>query len=446
MKRTPACFAFALALGFVSSALAQAPRVAAPPADDAAMAGQKAAFLALPEATRKAVQEALVWLGLYVGVNDGEFGKRTRDAILAFQGNVKTPADGRLSPPLLKALLAAAQKARDAAGFQRVSDPKTGAKIGAPLKLLNARGGARLDFASNADADLGALYARLSTATPTRKIAYKAIKPEAFFVVSGQEGGFRFYTRFDKDPKANPPVLGFTFAYPASQAADFDRVAIAIANSFEPFPESAPPPAPSAEANAAAPSTPKAIPPPAAPSPAATALVIAPGKALTALKADDCPNPTVAGKPVRIERADAAAGLAMLTGDFGSNGGVPRLGPPAEDLVILGFSGPLLAASSASFAGDGARPIVTAALDTSAGGAPAFDRSGALVGLVAPIAGEPKRVAGVALAGPHALITQDALRAFLGDAQSSSDSGAQLSAGDIAARERTALVAVFCQK
>jgi hypothetical protein len=441
MRRILTRFAFALALGFVSPALAQTPP--APSADDAAMAGQKAAFLALPEATRKAAQEALVWLGLYVGVNDGEFGKRTRDAILAFQGNVKAPADGALSPPLLNALLAAGQKARNAAGVQTVSDPKTGAKIGAPLKLLNAGGGARLDFASNAAPDLGALYTRLSATTSARKIAYKAIKPEAFFVVSGQEGQIKFYTRFDKNPVANPPIRGFTFAYPASQGAYFDRIAIAVANSFEPFPESA---APRAATSAAASPTPSATPAPAAPVPAATALVVAPGKALTALKANDCPNPTVGGKAVRIERADAATGLAILAGDFVSNGGAPRLGPPAQDLVILGFSGPLLAASSASLASDGARPIVTAALDKSAGGAPAFDRGGALVGLVAPTAGEPRRVAGVALAGPHALITEDTLRPFLGDAQPSSDSGAPLSAGDIAAREKKAVVAVFCRK
>ena len=43
------------------------------------------------------MQEALVWLGLYVGVNDGDFGKRTHDAILAFQASVKAPADGALS-------------------------------------------------------------------------------------------------------------------------------------------------------------------------------------------------------------------------------------------------------------------------------------------------------------------------------------------------------------
>ena len=431
MKRAPASLVFAVGLGLLSPlASAQTP-AAAPSADDAAMAAQKAAFLALPEATRKALQEALVWLGLYVGVNDGDFGKHTRDAILSFQASVKAPADGTLSPPLLKALLAAAQKAREAAGFQVVSDPKTGAKIGAPLKLMRALPGARLDFASNADTDLGALYARLSATTPARKIAYKAIKPDAFFVVSGQDGPVKFYTRFDKNPTASQPIRGFTFAYPASQTATLDRIAIAIANSFEPFPE-------------AAASSPAPAPP--VPQPAATALVVAPGKALTALKADDCPHPTVAGKPVRIERADAATGLAMLAGDFASNGGAPPLGAPREDLVVLGFDGSRLAASSASFTGGDARPVVTAAVDKGASGGPVFDRRGALVGLVAPIAGEPRRVAGLALAAPHMLIAPDALRAFLGASEPASEGAVSLSAGDIAARERKALVAVFCQQ
>jgi peptidoglycan hydrolase-like protein with peptidoglycan-binding domain len=441
MRQTLTSLAFALVLCFLSPpASAQTPP-AAPSADDVAMAAQKAAFLALPEATRKAAQEALVWLGLYVGVNDGDFGKRTRDAILAFQGNVKAPADGTLSPPFLKALLAAGQKAREAAGFQVMSDPKSGAKIGAPLKLLSARAGARLDFASSADADLSALYARLSAATPTRKIAYKAIKPDAFFVVSGQDGASKFYTRFDKNPNANPPLRGFTFTYPASLSATLDRVAIAIANSFEPFPESAAAPG----ASGAAPPASSAAAPPAVPQPAATALVVARGEALTALKANDCSNPTVAGKPVRIERADAATSLTMLTGDFAANGEAPRLGALAQDLVILAFAGQRLAASPASFAGE-ARPVVTAAVERSASGGPVFDRSGALVGLVAPIAGEPKRVAGLALAAPHAVIASEAVRAFLGSGEPTSGSPASLSAGDIVAREKKALLAVFCQK
>ena len=117
---------------------------------------------------------------------------------------------------------------------------------------------------------------------------------------------------------------------------------------------------------------------------------------------------------MRIERADAATGLVILAGDFASNGGAPRLGSPAQDLVVLGFAGPRLAASSASFTGGEAAPVVTAAVDKGASGGPVFDRSGALVGLVAPIAGEPKRVGSVALASPHPLIAPDALRAFLG--------------------------------
>jgi peptidoglycan hydrolase-like protein with peptidoglycan-binding domain len=447
MKRPPAGLLFALGLGLLSPLIsAQAQTQAAPSADDPATAAQKAAFLALPEATRKALQEALVWLGLYVGVNDGDFGKHTRDAILAFQASVKAPADGTLSPPLLKALLVAAQKAREAAGFQVVSDPKTGAKIGAPLKLLGALPGAGLDFVSNADADLGALYTRLSATTPARKIAYKAIKPDAFFVVSGQDGPFKFYTRFDKNPNASPPIRGFTFAYPASQTAALDRIAIAIANSFEPFPGAAGSPTANAAGNPAASPASSAAPPSSVPQPAATALVVGLGKALTALKAADCPHPTVAGKPVRIERADAATGLAMLVGDFASNGGAPRFGAPREDLVVLGFDGSRLAASSASFTGGDARPVVTAAVNTSASSGPVFDRSGALVGLVAPMAGEPKHVGTVALASSHPLIAAETLRAFLGDSEPESEEAASLSAGDIAAREKKGLVAVFCQK
>jgi Putative peptidoglycan binding domain len=446
MKRTLAFAAFALALGLISPiALAQTPPPA-PSADDAAFAAQKAAFMGMPEATRKAAQDALVWLGLYVGVNDGDFGKRTRDAILAFQVSIKAPVDGALTAPELKALIATAQKARDAAGFQVVSDPKTSAEIGTPLKLLNARGGARLDFASNADTDLAALYARLSTATPARKIAYKAIKPDAFFVVSGQDGAVKFYTRFDKNVGANPPMRGFTFSYPASQAAALDRIAIAIANSFEPFPEAVAAPPAGAATSAAAPPVSSATRPSIAPSPAATALVVAPGKALTALKASDCANPTVAGKPARIERGDAGTGLTMLAGDFAATGEAPRLGAPGQDLVLLGFAGERVAASSASFSGGEAQPVLIAAVDKSASGGPVFDRRGALVGLVAPIVDEPKRVAGVALAAPHALIPAEALRAFLGGDEPLSEGGAPLSVGDIAAREKKALVAVFCPK
>ena len=95
----------------------------------------------LPEATRKAAQDALVRLGFYNGVTGRDFGKRTRDAILAFQSSAKAPADGVLSTAELQALLATADRARDAVGFRIVNDPKTGVKIGAPTNSSRCAAG-----------------------------------------------------------------------------------------------------------------------------------------------------------------------------------------------------------------------------------------------------------------------------------------------------------------
>ena len=346
-------------------------------------------------------------------------------------------------PGQLQALLAAGQKARASVGFQTIADAKSGARIGAPTKLMAERNGPKLDFAASGDPDLAALFARLGVKSPTRKVAYKAMKPNAFFVVSGQDGAQKFYSRFEKSEGANPPVRGFTFAYPAA-AQNLDRVALAVANSFEAFPtaggisaNAAPP------AADAAPSPPSRPPAPAAPQPVATAMVIAPGKALTALKPEDCPNPIVAGKPARFERTDAATGLAILAGAFEGEAEPPRIGALKPDLVVLSASGERVAANSATLASD-APPIAVAPLEKSASGAPAFDRAGSLAGLVAPIADEPKRIAGIALAGPHALIEPQAIGAFLGGGELTPLPSPPLSAGAIAAREKGALLAVSC--
>ncbi len=316
MKRPPTRLAVFLAAAILAlPAEAQTPQTPPPPpaAADAALAAQKASFLALPLATRKAAQDALVWLGLYNGTNDGDFGKRTRDSIVAFQLSQKATGDGALSPGQLQALLAAGQKARAAAGFQTIADAKTGARIGAPTKLMADKNGPKLDFASSADPDLAALYTRLSTETPTRKVAYKAMKPNAFFVISGQDGAHKFYSRFEKNDGASPPIRGFTFSYPAA-AQNLDRVALAVANSFEPFPtagEAAANTAPNMSGAPPSPTPPVPAPPPA---PVATALVVAPGKALTVLKPDDCPTPTIGGKRGR-RRAGGPARNHRAAGD-----------------------------------------------------------------------------------------------------------------------------------
>ncbi len=404
---------------------------------DSAFATQKTAFLALPEATRKAIQDSLVWLGFYNATNDGDFGLRTRDAILAWQKSVKAAPDGVLDPNRLQALLAAGLKSRDAAGFKTITDKKTGAKVGAPAKLF-ARG-VKLDFVSDPNGDLAALYAKLAVETPTRKVSYKAMKPNSFFVVAGQESGgqngpTKFYMRYDRQEGASPPIRGFVFSYPAANAADFDRLAVAVANSFEPFPSGA------QGTPAASPAAPL---PPAA---KATALVIAPGRAVTALKPADCANPTIAGKPVRFEKT-GASGLAVLVGDFAANGAEPTLGPLSSDLVALSARGDKVAASPAAVTKD-AQPKVVAALEPSAAGGPLFDRAGRLVGLVGPSAAAPKRVGGVALASSWPVIDSDAIGAFLGGGgvEIAPPASPPLSAGRIADREKGAIVGVFCGK
>jgi putative peptidoglycan binding protein len=439
MQERPAVLFLVLAALILAATPAAAET--APSAADVAFAAQKSTFLALPEATRKAVQDALVWLGFYNGVNDGDFGKRTRDSIVAYQLSQQAGGDGVLSAAQLQALLAAADKMRATVGFEAIDDPKTGARIGAPTMLTAKRGGVKLEFASSADPDLPALYGRLSAETSIRKVAYKAIKPGLFLVVSGQDGGTKFYSRFEKSEAASPPVRGFTFAYPAAQAKQLDRVAIAVANSFEAFPlrpqtTSGPSGTPAPAARAPAPTS----------APAATALIIGPGQALTALMPAECPGASVGGKPVRFERTDAASGLAILSGDFGGKGGSVRLGSLAPDLVVLSAGNEGVSASAASLAVDDAKPVVFVALEKSASGGPAFDQEGALAALVAPIGDEPKRINDVALAAPHAIIGAEAIGAFLagGAIEARPTPPARLTAGLIAAQERDALLVVSC--
>ena len=71
--------AIALAAGLMSGASGQTPPATTPRAvaPDSAFDAARAAFDALPEAERKAVQDALAWVGDYAGMADGSFGRQT---------------------------------------------------------------------------------------------------------------------------------------------------------------------------------------------------------------------------------------------------------------------------------------------------------------------------------------------------------------------------------
>ena len=502
-----------LAAGMVAlTAAGAAPAFAAPPsppasataAADARLEAQKAAFLAMPEADRKAAQDALGWLDFYNGAVDGAFGKRTRDSIVAYQQSVGAAQDGIVSPAEFEALKAAAQRARAAVDFALIDDRISGVRVGAPLKLLtklkpssgdttlqSGDGSVSLALQGRAgagdDGGLAALYGLLIAEAGGRKITYKAIKAGEFFVVAGEDKGEKFYTRFARSPTDwpdGPALRGFTFAYPSERSSDFDKLALAVANAFDPFadtpashgaahmqivsarspldvdrvatgaPALGPPIIGLSPGARPTPSSPAGQPPgPAATAPAelrATALFVAPGQALTALPAS-CAEPLVDGKPAKVLRADATSGLTLIGGEFGAGARAPTVASGATDLVALSLSTaagkPTLEASPGAAApiGEGTFAIV-AALTKSASGAPVFDRQGALAGIVAPIKDEPRRVGAVAIAEPHRLIGAEAISAFLGiSVAGAPPQAASLSAGEIAASERGALAEVVCR-
>jgi hypothetical protein len=391
---------------------------------------QTRAFMSFSEADRKAAQDALGWLGVYNGVVDGASGKRTLDAVSAYQQKVNAQADGILTAKLLTAMEEEAGKAKAAVGFKIIDDPATGIRIGAPTKLLEKResgsdgaamrskDGAVNLYLTQTRGDLADVYKSLSADAAGRKVTYKYLKPGAFFVTAGEEGESKFYRRFAVQGDA---LRGFAFVYPKKRAKALDPVALAIANAFEPFPAAPTPPAPS--------------PTPEPPKLSATALIVAPGVAVTALDPAQCKAPLIAGKPARYLEGQGA--LTRLGGEFGAGAAAPPLGPDGGDVVALSLSPAggreLLETAPAQDLGGGR---VLAAFTTAASGAPLFDRQARLVGFLAPISAAPRR-AGVVLAAPHAILPARGLGEPGAD-------GPALPVTEIARLRRGSVVGVFC--
>jgi hypothetical protein len=454
--------AFCLAASQVTAQGARQPASPAAPATgqtDAAFEAAKTAFEALPEAERKAVQEALVWTGDHTGVTTGGFGRRTFEAIQAWQkrGGAAKP-DGILDAKARAALQVAAKKARDGQKFAVLTDPKTGVAIGVPQAVLTSRaenpnGGSRwqsqdkkitLDTRSYpaGETDLAALYERnLSIQSPGRQVSYKVLRPD-FFVVSGETQTGKFYTRYGLGPGG--AIRGFSLGYDKAVAKDFDRTVIAIANSFAPFPEAAaggPAPMP--------PSRPVAVEPPRPAGPVATGLMIGPRAALTSAAVESCPDLRVAKGKARLVRTDKAAGLALIELEAARSGTLPSLAanPPeaGAGVVALIHTGTAGLTVVPGEAGSGA--IMIAPLQPGASGGPVFDRSGALVGLIGPMPEKPRLVAGIVPPARYALVPAADLARFLsGAGVAPSSTGAERTAGEIAAAAGGAVVPIECAR
>jgi hypothetical protein len=419
-------------------------------------------FEGLPEPERRAIQDALVWTGGYNGTSDGNFGKRTRDAIAAFAARAKKPADGTLDEATKTTLFAAADKARAAVRFAVLTDQRTGIRIGMPQKLLTKSrpsgagtiweaGDASASLITNvsSDADLPSLYGRLIAGFPAGRAAYKLLRPD-FFVVTGESSGRTIYTRYTRGAVNGQPVLrGFSFSYPLGAKATYDNLAIAIANSFDPFPSTptiaAPAPAPGAR-NTAPP-----LQPTSAIATVLTGVVVGPAMVLTSYSA--CATPMAGGRPGNVRKRDEASGLTLLeVGGLNAPAVAVRSGDSGAEVLVLAFaprpptgpSGNAPAAALQVGSGrlqQGGRTQVAAGLQQPGAGAAIFTRNGELLGFaMLPANNAPRLVAGIIPESTFPLAMAKDMVASGGAATGASDK----TAGEVVASVHAGLVPVTC--
>jgi len=427
------------------------------PSPDAAIDAARSAFEALAEADRIAVQDALIWTGDYSGVTDGAFGRQTFAAITAFQTRTQQPPNGVLAPQPRAALLSAAQRARGAAGFTLVDDPRTGIRIGVPTKILpkqgvNPGGGSRWQSADGRvtldtrlappDATLQTLYDRnVAMQSPGRVVSYKVLRPD-FFVVAGETAGGKFYTRYNSGPES---LRGFAIGYDKAVAAQLDRLVVAIANSFTPFPAQATPapvarnPVPPPQQGQSKPQAPIVI---------GTGITTGSSQIVTIAPVASCKDVQVSGlkprqitgrgpfvldfddtlkaQPLMATRGKLVEGASLLAVGFVEEGGKASLvALPVQALAAGQLSGPLQPGTS---------------------GAPVLDLHGALVGLVGPIPTERRTIAGIMPVSSYPVIPITGLSGTAWDrlGQQGETDTRNPGMADIVKSVQPALVAISC--
>lgn len=467
--RTEQLRAAALALALASvplvGALAQAQPQTPAGAPSPQLAAAQASFESLPEAERKAIQGDLIWTGHFNGAVSGSYGPLTFRAINAFKGG-RGPADGTLNPAERRALAQAAQAARDVAGFRLIADDKTGARIGIPGRILPKRdvspsgsrwqsedGKVTLDTSTTPPGEtLEAVFEKATAPTPNnpgRKITYKLLRPD-FFVVTGETPTGKFYRRLAAGPSG---LRGFSIGYDKALSGTIDKLVIAIASSFEPFP-TGPLPAASAVASAAsAPVVPTA--PVRITERYGAGLAIADRVAVTAAAAiEGCRSLRVSGRAAKL-RGAPEGGLALLDVEGGPAFAVTgfRAEAPSEreSLVLVAFGEESGKRAAVALPGQGVRigagVAVFAPLQPGQAGAPVFDRQGRPVGLVTGNPSDKVLIAGIAPQRAYAVADSAALQGLMARAGLTSQvaaPGPELSTGAVVDKVARSVLPIIC--
>jgi len=224
------------------------------PAGKKAPAAIANAYAAMPPDERLAIQSDLAWIGDYEGAPGGDFDDgRAIDAVKLFQKNNKGKETGILDARERAHLAAAAEPSQRAVGWKLIDDPATGARFGLPEKLVSPLGASRtgsrwisghgqikIDDFRLSGASLPALFDEEKKTPRGRRVDWSALKSDSF-VISGTQGLKNFVVRAET---SDGQVRGIAILYDQATAGIMAPVAIAMANSFQGFPDpnTGPPP------------------------------------------------------------------------------------------------------------------------------------------------------------------------------------------------------------
>lgn len=200
---------------------------------------------------RRLVQEGLILLGFYNGFADGNFSKRTRDAIAAFQTKRGRPATGELTAVDGLALGSAALSLRKKLGWRSL-DTATGMRMSYPAALLTNRtpnDGTRGEVVKSGDGHVSMMTVAIPDAAPdgidqlygqqlnapTNRVTYKLRRGNGF-ILSGERQGGKFYARFEQQGRE---IRGYDLIWHNDADEMMQSVSVLISNGFYPFGDSA---------------------------------------------------------------------------------------------------------------------------------------------------------------------------------------------------------------
>ncbi|WP_342238107.1 trypsin-like peptidase domain-containing protein [Inquilinus sp. OTU3971] len=196
---------------------------------------------------RRMVQESLIWAGTYYSFTDGAFGKRTREAISAWQTRSGYPATGYLSEPQLFLLIGVGFDAKEQNGWVRLYDPKTQIIVSYPSKLFTKReendangydignpdDGSYLRTARFPNAPPGFIDGLYNNGSADRgqTITYTFRRGD-IYIRSGTRGSWMFYERGEQ---RGSEARAYRLNWPAYRADMMGSIVIAMSDSFYPF-------------------------------------------------------------------------------------------------------------------------------------------------------------------------------------------------------------------